>query len=433
MAGPEDTPVMAFCGMTHLGLNSAVAGAERGFEMICFDPDSALIEELKNGKMPVVEPDLDELVQKNAARIKFTDSLTDLARADVAYVAPDVSTDDKGQSDLSTINSLLSIVEPALRDDAVLVVLSQVPPGFTRSLGRPGKPLYYQVETLIFGRAIERALYPERYIVGCADPAENLPAAYRKFLEAHDCPILPMRYESAELGKIAINCCLVASISVANTLAELCEGIGADWSEIVPALKLDRRIGQYSYLTPGLGISGGNLERDLATVCRIGDEIASDTGVVRAWISNSGHRKAWVADQILEAAQSLDKPEIGFLGLAYKENTHSIKNAPSLKTLDQLGDLPVKAFDPVVKSLPEPYARVTHAATAMDVPKNVDILVLMTPWPEFRGLYLNDMLNVMRGRTIIDPWGMFRDFAAAQRQRYPDLDYRTLGVDSLRS
>src|SRR3970282_1279053 len=154
-----------------------------------------------------------------------------------------------------------------------IVVLAQVPPAFTRGKQRPGRLLYYQVETLIFGRAVERALQPERYIVGCADPALPLPPAYQGFLQAHGCPILPMRYESAELAKISINMFLVASVSTANTLAELCEKTGAEWSEIVPALKLDKRIGPHSYLAPGLGIAGGNLERDLATVCRFADEL----------------------------------------------------------------------------------------------------------------------------------------------------------------
>ena len=107
-----------------------------------------------------------------------------------------------------------------------------------------------------------------------------------------------MRFESAELTKIAINCCLVSSISVANTLAELCEGIGAEWGEIAPALKLDRRIGQYAYLSPGLGIAGGNLERDLATVIRMSEEVGSDAGVVRAWVANSRHRRDWAARTI---------------------------------------------------------------------------------------------------------------------------------------
>ena len=99
-----------------------------------------------------------------------------------------------------------------------------------------------------------------------------------------------MRYESAELAKISINCCLVASVTVANTLAEFCERIGADWSEIVPALKLDRRIGPYAYLTPGLGIAGGNLERDLATVQRLSDAHGTEAGLISAWPPTAGYR-----------------------------------------------------------------------------------------------------------------------------------------------
>ena len=135
-----------------------------------------------------------------------------------------------------------------------------------------------------------------------------------------------MRYESAELAKISINMCLVAMVSTANTLAEICEHIGADWSEIVPALRLDKRIGQYAYLSPGLGISGGNLERDLATVLRYSEKYKTDGGVVTSWIKNSRHRKDWAWATFKNLG--LDKkPEaqVAVLGLTYKENTHSLK------------------------------------------------------------------------------------------------------------
>src|SRR5690606_37803730 len=105
----------------------------------------------------------------------------------------------------------------------------------TRRLPLPAERLVYQVETLVFGRAVERAADPERFIVGLADSQQSLPPALASFLESFGCPILPMRYESAELAKISINCCLAASVSVANILAELSVRIGADWSEIVPA------------------------------------------------------------------------------------------------------------------------------------------------------------------------------------------------------
>ena len=151
----------------------------------------------------------------------------------------------------------------------MVVVLSQVPPGFTRSRQRPAGALYYQVETLIFGRAIERdaqsGTLHHRLRRSRTAPARRDCVAIWK----HGCPILPMRFESAELAKISINMCLIASVGVANMMAELCERVGADWNEIVPSLRLDRRIGKHSYINAGLGLSGGNLERDVATVCRL--------------------------------------------------------------------------------------------------------------------------------------------------------------------
>src|SRR5262249_2265075 len=161
--------------------------------------------------------------------------------------------DSAGRSDLTPVRNLISIAAAASLS-ATIVLLSQVPPGFTRALAeqiptlRVPSRLFYQVETLIFGRAGERAMHPERLIVGGAEPSAPLAEAYAEFLNRFGCPQLVMRYESAELAKISINVFLVASVSVTNTLAELCESVGADWSEIVPALRLDRRIGKDAYL-----------------------------------------------------------------------------------------------------------------------------------------------------------------------------------------
>src|SRR5262249_51801195 len=162
------------------------------------------------------------------------------------------------------------------------------------------------------------------------------------------CPVLPMRYESAELAKISINCCLVASITVANVLAELSESIGADWTEIVPALRRDRRIGPHSYLSPGLGIAGGNLERDLRTVLELAGKNGTDAGIVNAWIANSRHRRDWcwrvLQDRVVKTNPTA---RIGVLGLAYKEHTHSIKNSPALALLARLRGMDLRVHDPV--------------------------------------------------------------------------------------
>src|SRR3989344_5035621 len=420
-------PVIGFAGMTHLGLVSGVAASEKGFDVICFDPDAARVAALVRRELPISEPQLDELVAKNAKRLKFTAVATDLSACDVIYAAPDVPTDDSGRSDLGPVNVLLDSVFAVARKDAVVILLSQVPPGFTRGRQRPGRILYYQVETLIFGRAVERALHPERYIVGCADPARPLPPAYREFLSAHDCPILPMRYESAELAKISINMCLVASVSVANTLAELCEKIGAVWSEIVPALKLDKRIGQYAYLAPGLGIAGGNLERDLATVCNFADEHGTDAGVVRAWIANSRHRRDWALRVLQqELLPKVDDPVIAVLGLAYKQDTHSTKSSPSLALLEHLKPFRVRVFDPVVPASAAPNPRCSAAKSELDACAGADALAVMTPWQQFSKLDPTKIAQRLRGRVVLDPYATLNVTAC----RAAGLDYLTLGARS---
>lgn len=421
--------VIGFAGMTHLGINSAAACAARGFRTICYDSDGKVIAGLAAGSLPVVEPGLPELLKKNAGRIRFSAQARDLAACDVVHIAADVPTDEQGGSDLSGIQALIAAVAAHLGAQAVLVVLCQVPPGFTRRLSLPPERLFYQVETLVFGRAVERALQPERIIVGCADPARELPAAYREFLAAFGCPVLPMRYESAELAKIAINCCLVASVTVANTLAGLSERIGADWSEIAPALKLDRRIGQHAYLAPGLGLAGGNLERDLATVLRLSEETGSEAGLVRAFVHNSRHRRDW-ALRTLHAEVLAVKSDavIGVLGLAYKEDTHSTKNSPSLALIRHLAPWQLRIHDPVVPAGAARHPRAIACGSALEAAAGVDALAIMTPWPQFRQLKAQELARALRGRTVVDPYRVLDGAAVAAA----GLDYFTLGAGPLR-
>ena len=418
-------PVIGYAGMTHLGLNSAAATAEKGFETVCYDVNDMGIAKLGRNELSIVEPDLSELLKKNADRIKFTSDVEALSSCDVVFVAADVPTDDLAQSDLGPINTLIDQVGSALRADAVLVILSQVPPGFTRSCRHESRLLFCQVETLIFGQAISRALHPERYIIGCSEPIEPLPVAYAQFLESFDCPVLPMRYESAELAKISINMCLVASVSVANTLAELCEAIGADWSEIMPALKLDRRIGQYSYLGPGLGIAGGNLERDLATVCNLADQNGTDAGVVRAWVANSHHRRDWALRALYrETLSKVDDPVIAVLGLAYKQDTDSIKNSPAIALLEHLTSFRVRVFDPVVPTSVAPNPLCYGADSELEACEGADVLAVMTPWGQFKQLEPREIAKRMREPVVLDPYGVFE--AAACRDA--GISYHTLGV-----
>ena len=392
-------PVVAYVGLTHLGLVYAASAAEKGFRTIAFDPDAALVASIAAGKLPVNEPGLAEIYRRKRRQFTFSSDAGAISLADIVYISADVPTNDAGESDLARTRALIATAASQLRRNAVLVVLCQVPPAFTRNLDLQEKRLFYQVETLVFGQAVARARAPERFIVGCADPARKLPAPYAAHLAAWRCPVMRMRYESAELTKIAINCCLVASVSTANTLAELCERIGADWSEIAPALKLDRRIGAHAYLSPGLGIAGGNLERDLATVMRLAAAHGTDADVVGAWVKNSAHRRNWAALTLRKFLLER-KPDalIAVWGLAYKENTHSVKNSPSLATISQLKGAKLITHDPVVPS--------ATAKEPLEAARGADALMILTPWPQYRAISPASIAKAMRGRIVLDPYGV---------------------------
>jgi UDPglucose 6-dehydrogenase len=415
--------LIGFAGLTHLGIISSIAAAAKGYHVIGFHDDAELISKLNSAVFPVQEPQLNELFRGNNERLSFTTDVKSLSRCHIVYISIDVPTNENGESDLAPIKKIIGQISDVLKSDACLVILSQVSPGFTRQIVLDHKRLFYQVETLIFGRAVERAMHPERFIVGCDNPSLPLPGHLKNFLNTFNCPILQMRYESAELAKISINICLVASISAANTLAEICEKIGADWAEIVPALRLDRRIGQYSYIIPGLGISGGNLERDLHSVLRLSEENDTDSGIISSWLNSSQRRKNWPFEILKETILTKNpQATIAILGLAYKENTHSTRNSPALLLIEKLSNCKIKAYDPVVDATVAGN-HVSGASSALDAANAADAVAIMTPWPEFSNIIPADLAAAMQGRTVIDPYGMLD----AQKVRFAGLDYFTLG------
>jgi UDPglucose 6-dehydrogenase len=428
--------VIGFAGLSHLGIVSSIAAASKGFRVIAWDAGQPLCEQLTEGDLPIHEPGLPELLDDCKGRIEFTADTTRLAECDVVVFSIDIPTSSANESDCSALDRLIDAVLPHVAPEATLVVLSQVRPGYTRRLRRrvhaiPGREhtiVHYQVETLIFGRAVERALHPERFIVGCADPDEPLPPAYAALLEAFGCPLLPMRYESAELCKTAINLFLVASVTTTNTLAELCEGIGADWSEIAPALRLDRRIGPHAYLSPGLGLSGGNLERDLVTLTSLAAETGADHGLIDAFVFNSGYRRDWVLRTLhRELNPTGETPRVAVWGLAYKPHTRSTKNSPSLALIENLRGHAVTAYDPQAAFAGDPPAHLSLADTPLAACAGADALIVMTPWPEFAAVDLVEVCRELAGTLVIDPLGCLDE----AKCRILGLSYYKLGVHPL--
>jgi UDPglucose 6-dehydrogenase len=318
-------------------------------------------------------------------------------------VAIDVPTNNKGQSNLEGITNTIETIKGSLNSNAALIILSQVPPGYTRGLDVDARRLFYQVETLIFGKAIERALYPERFIVGSFQKETALPAALFHYLKCFGCPIFQMTYESAELAKISINMYLTATVTTTNMLSDISEKVNANWEDIAETLKLDQRIGPYAYLKPGLGIAGGNLERDMATLKKIAFDQGAFIKTLDAQIEDSQFRANWALRKFKEYRNDTIF-SIGVLGLAYKENTPSLKNSASLKFVNSIKDhFPLKLFDPLVKAIPKMHASSFEESSQAVVNKS-NFLAILTPWPEFSELDYRKFEGI-----ILDPYRLVKN------------------------
>lgn len=423
--------MIGFIGLSHLGLNYSLATAAKGFDVVCFDPDTALAARCAAGDFPIEEPGFRALFEANRGRLHYTADAARLAACDLVFCALDVRTDERNESDTGPLTSLILGTLDALTPEATVVLLSQVSPGYTRRLvenlgasRRSSRKFYYQVETLIFGAAVQRAMEPERYIVGVADPAAPVAPRLAQWHAAFRCPVLVMRYESAELAKIAINFFLVSSVTTTNTLAEVCEAIGADWNEIAPALRLDRRIGPHAYLKPGLGIAGGNLERDLVTVRKLAAVHGTDDGVVAAWQANSAYRRDWPLRRLhRELLDRVREPLVAVWGIAYKQDTHSIKNSPAVELLRALPHCRFVAHDPAARLPGDGFAHVRVVADPLAALDGADALVVMTPWSLYRQVPVAEITHRLKGRLVLDPHAALDEKAC----RTAALDYQRLG------
>ena len=424
--------MIGFIGLSHLGLNYSLATAAKGFEVVAYDPDAALATRCAAGEFPIEEPGFKELFATNRARLHYTADAAKLAACDLVFYALDIRTNDKNESDSGPLTKLIHDTAASLSSDATVVLLSQVPPGYTRQLIADlakcpevkARSFYYQVETLIFGAAVQRAMEPERYIVGAVDPAMPTPPRFAEWHAAFKCPVLMMRLESAELAKIAINFFLVSSVTTTNTLAEVCEAVGADWNEIAPALRLDKRIGPHAYLKPGLGLAGGNLERDLVTIRALAARHGTDDTVVSAWLANSAYRRDWVLRRVhRELLGRVRDPLLAVWGIAYKQDTHSIKNSASVELLRSLSGVRFRAHDPVARLPDTGFAHVAINSDPLAAADGADALLVMTPWKIYAGLAITDVKSRLKGRLVIDPYAVLDERAC----RIVGLDYHRLG------
>ena len=394
---------IGFVGLTHLGLCTLASTAKLGISTYGFDFDNKQINKINNNKLDIVEPNLNNILKKYKNYIKISNDENIISKCDLVFLSHDVSTNSKGDSNLMIIKKYIKLIKNKIKTNRALVILCQVPPGFTRKIKSNKFDIYYQVETLIFGNAISRAQKPERIIVGKKNISNKLNIFYEKYLNLFNAPKLYMNYESAELSKIAINLMLISSISTSNTLSQISKKINADWDDISKASKLDKRIGKFSYLRPSLGLSGGNLERNLNNIIKISNNLSVDGSIFKNFLKNSNNQKLWIYNQLKKIEKKFKINSITFLGITYKENTNSIKNSNAIYTIRKLKNIKIYVYDPVIKSSKFINKKVYFNKSIKEAIHNSKILIISTPWEEFYDIDIK-LLKQSKLKYIIDPY-----------------------------
>ncbi len=397
---------------------TASAGlASLGFQILGVDSDQDIVRRLQGGDCIFPEPSLPELLASHRARMAFTTDFAELAACDVVIFGQDTFITDENEMDLGRIHSLIDGMIPHFRQDATILFMSQVPVGFTRALlknirdqrGNVPFRLHYWVDVLVVGDAVSRFLKPGRIIIGHEQTPEGLAEPVSRMFQSFHCPILDMNYESAEITKSAVNVYLATTVTFANALSNLCEAVGADMTQIIPALRLDKRIGPFAYIKPGLGFSGGHLERDLVALSRLARSHGVDTSVLDLIQEESAGRYQWLTQHIeSEIFAQRPSPTIALWGLSYKKNTDSTHGAPSLKVIrDCAKRARLVAYDPLVrlpsdlgvKTVEDRYAALEGAAG----------LLILSDWDEFKTLDVRRLKEAMETAVVIDPLGVLAD------------------------
>lgn len=396
---------IGFVGLSHLGLTYLTAAAEKGFKVSGFDINRSKINNLKNTEMDLAEPNLKSLIKKNFKKITFTNDIKDLEKNDLIFLSQDVPVLNNGKSDYSIIYKYINLIKKNIKKNAVLIILSQVSPSFTRSINWNKSKLFYQVETLVFGNALERAIHPERIIIGQYDKLIKTNAKLINFYKNFNCPIIKMNYESAELCKISINLFLISSLTYANKLSEICENLNANWTDIVSALRLDKRIGTYSYLNPGFGLSGGNLIRDLFSIKQLSKQKKIESSLFDNFFFYSNYFKKWCLKKI-KKIELKKNDSICMLGISYKENTLSTKNSQALYLLKHLKEKKIFLHDPYVDTsifckISKNYYQTNDFCLSI---KNSKIILILVPWNSYKKINSFKNISIFKNKIIFDPF-----------------------------
>ncbi|MGK9165396.1 UDP-glucose/GDP-mannose dehydrogenase family protein [Inquilinus limosus] len=409
---------IAMIGSGYVGLVSGACFSEFGHDVVCVDKDAGRIEQLKRNEMPIYEPGLDALVAKNAAagRLSFT---TDLAAAvdgaDAVFIA--VGTPSRrgdGHADLSYVFAAAEEIARALTGYAVVVTKSTVPVGTGRKVAeviRRARPdadfdVASNPEFLREGSAIGDFMLPDRVVIGTdGERARKVLSDIYRPLYLIERPIVTTALETAELIKYAANSFLAMKVTFINEVANLCEEVGANVHDVARAIGLDKRIGP-KFLHPGPGYGGSCFPKDTLAFVQTAREAGARQRLIETVIDVNEARKTEMAQRVVAAFDgNVAGKTIAVLGLAFKQNTDDMRDAPSLTVVPALqqAGARIRAYDPAaMKEARKLLTDVDYATGAYEALRGADGAVVLTEWNEFRALDPARMLKLMGGPVFVD-------------------------------
>ena len=408
---------IAVIGTGYVGLVTATCFAESGNDVIGMDLDAGKIALLESGKLPIYEPGLQELVERNRreGRLSF---VTDLGRAvgpaHLVFIAVGTPQAADGGADLGNLWSLADALIPFLDGSKMIVIKSTVPVGTNRALAerlaaRTHKPVEVasNPEFLKEGAALDDFMKPDRVVVGIRRPeaAEELRALYAPFLRTEQ-PILIMSPESAEMTKYAANALLAAKISFINEMANLCERLGADINDVRRGIGHDARIG-FQFLFPGAGYGGSCFPKDVRALVHMAQQVGMPVHVMEAVDRVNEAQKRVLVQKIRQHyGPALKQLTLAIWGLAFKPRTDDIREAPALVLIDALAaeGVALRVHDP--EALANVHALYGDRLVYCDRPygalEGADGLAIVTEWQEFRHPDFELMRRLMRQPVIFD-------------------------------
>lgn len=430
-------------GLGKLGAVMAAVFAKRGFDVLGVDINESTIKALKDGECPIQETGLEELLKEVSDNIEFSSEYDKVSETDATFIIVPTPSGSDNRFMNEYVSSALEDVCAAIKGNSkyhLLVVVSTVMPGSMQKEFKPIVERYgrvvgedvgicYNPEFIALGSVINDMLYPDAILIGESDTfAGNMLEGIYDRVCGVEVPIRRMSWYNAEVAKLMLNVCITTKISLANTIAEVCEKIPTgDVDKVTDFLGLDSRIGK-KYLKGGLGFGGPCFVRDQRAFKRVAEEFKTFSPIPEAIDEFNELHRSFIINRVCDALEDTMNSTVAILGVTYKPNSPVVEESESIKIAEILQNKyssNIKIYDPAgMPNAKEVLGNVFYSDNVLGAIKDADICIIATPWMEFANLKTEDFIKHMKTPRVYDCWRIF------DREEMIDagVDYHALGV-----